>query len=116
VGYAGAGGAFTFGTSDGGAGWSYSRRTYPAAFRAIVFRDRWHGWIVGYSFDARGVIYFTSDGGASWTRQEPGKIPQLYAVAFPDAIHGWAVGKAGTIVATSDGGGGLGPAGLGHDG
>ena len=49
---------------------------------------------------------FVSTGDGGWVWQNP--LPQgnsLKGVAFVDATHGWAVGDAGTILATSDGGG-----------
>jgi hypothetical protein len=40
----------------------------------------------------------------TWIAQDSGTSADLGAVAFTDATHGWVVGKAGTILATTDGG------------
>lgn len=87
-----------------------------AGLTGVSFPDATHGWAVGDG----GVILVTGDGGRSWTEEgcADGMTSQAQAecmgprapatdlsgVSFPDAFHGWAVGRAGTILATDDGG------------
>jgi photosystem II stability/assembly factor-like uncharacterized protein len=53
-----------------------------------------------------GTILRTINGGAAWTAQDSGTTNWLSGVSFIDANTGWAVGGSGTILHTTNGGGG----------
>jgi hypothetical protein len=54
---------------------------------------------------ASASAFISSGGTGGWSAQSSGTTAGLNAVAFIDATHGWAVGGAGTILATTNGGG-----------
>jgi photosystem II stability/assembly factor-like uncharacterized protein len=101
-------------TTDGGATWVRQPGPTPQDFLlGVSFADSNNGIVVGMyeggprGLVDRGVIFRTKDGGATWVRQESGTTNGLSGVSFTDANTGTAVGQAGTILRTTDGGGGV---------
>jgi photosystem II stability/assembly factor-like uncharacterized protein len=96
-----AGPAAIVATADGGRTWR-RQLTGRLGIRALDFVDARRGWAVG----GRALLR-TTDGGVRWTALA---TPPLAAVDFVDADRGWAVGRrradgrAGTLLATADGG------------
>lgn len=101
-----------FYTGDGGHTWQrkrvdlptgYSSKDFRWSFNDVLFRGRYHGWIVA---DA-GIVLLTEDGGRSW-RLAKTKGVDYQRVNFADELLGWATYKYGNgpwgVALTTDGG------------
>jgi photosystem II stability/assembly factor-like uncharacterized protein len=85
-------------TSDGGASWdSMSAPTYT---QDLEFRDRDHGWALGYYGD---LLIITNNGMSTETTTLPWG-DGMRAMSFPTTMTGYAVGYYGRIAKTVDGG------------
>lgn len=91
-------------TTDGGTNWSTSFFDQP--LQGLDFPQITSGFAVGWT----GKIVHSTDAGISWNDQTSGTSANLNDVSFAaDALRGIAVGDNGTIVWTTNGGGGATP-------
>ena len=81
-----------------------SNKWNRSALVDVYFADVNKGWIVGYSYNDRGLILKTIDGGLTWTRQASKSSAYINAVSFCSANTGIVVGYYGTILNSNDGG------------
>lgn len=88
-------------TTNGGTDWTTS--LYPQGMQGIDFPKTDAGFAVGWS----GTILKSIDAGITWAPQTSGTSVDLHDVHFAaDALTGIAVGDGGTILRTTNGGGG----------
>ena len=88
-------------TTNGGTDWTTS--LYDQGTQGIDFPTADTGFAVGWS----GAILKSTDAGITWSGQASGTFANLIDVHFAaDALIGIAVGEGGTILRTTNGGGG----------
>jgi photosystem II stability/assembly factor-like uncharacterized protein len=105
-----------FKTIDGGETWDTVLSGMGICLFSVFFTDANTGYAVGWGetqahvFPAERVqiILKTTNGGLIWTRQSGGSIPIKNSVFFPNDTIGYIVGNEGTILKTTNGGGGVG--------
>jgi photosystem II stability/assembly factor-like uncharacterized protein len=90
-----------FHTTNGGIYWNPQDSHSGNIFASIYFVNYNKGWNVGGD-----EIKYTSNGGAFWGTQF--SYPEyLNSVFFTDSLRGWVAGNHGTILKTTNGGGGV---------
>ena len=97
-------------TVDGGATWSIQSAAVTCGLSDVHFINGNQGTIVGglgMGGDYHGEIFHTSDGGLTWEKQIGNYPSGFCSVIFTDAMTGTIVGANGTILHTTNGGGGI---------